>query len=86
MTGGQGGHGPKFFEIVGFSEVLMLRQKIFRLLLLVKALVSNFIGKSSNIAPLLYRYHDAPFVIPEAGKKITTSKNGGVRKRLDKHN
>ena len=77
---------PTFFEIVGFSEVLMLRQKIFRLLLLLKALVSNFIGKSLNIAPLFYRYPDAPFVIPEAGKRITISKIGGVRKRLDKHN
>ena len=36
-----GGHGPlNFLEIVGFSEILMLRQKIFELLLCVKIKVS----------------------------------------------
>ena len=42
-----------------FSEILMLRRKIFRLLLLVEIKVSNFIGKSLNLAPLLYRCHVA---------------------------
>ena len=33
-------------EIVGFSEILMFRRKIFGLLLLVEIKVLNFIGKS----------------------------------------
>ena len=46
MEGGQGGHGPcNFFEIVGFSEILMFRRKIFGLLLLVKIKFPHFIGK-----------------------------------------
>ena len=36
----------------------MLLRKIFRLLLLVQVKVLNFIGKSLNLAPILYRYHD----------------------------
>ena len=36
------GHGPlNFLEIVGFSEILMLRRKIFELLLCVKIKVST---------------------------------------------
>ena len=47
-----GGDRPsKFFEIVGYSETLMLRRKIFALLLLVKIKASNFIGKSLNLGP-----------------------------------
>ena len=37
MAGGQGDHGlPYFFEIVGLSEILIFRRKIFGLLLLIK--------------------------------------------------
>ena len=62
---GAGGHGPSnCFDIVGFSEILMLRRNIFELLLLIKAKVSNFIGKSLNLAPLLYRCHDVPEALP----------------------
>jgi len=46
----QGRCGPNFLEIVGFSEILMLRRKIFGLLLLVKMKGSNFIGESLNMA------------------------------------
>jgi len=61
--GGKGDHGSSnFFDIVGFSEILMLRRKIFGLLLLVRTKASNFVGKSMNLAPLLYRCHDAPEV------------------------
>ena len=49
---------PIFFEIVGFSAVLMFRGKIFGLLVFVKIEVSNFIGKSLNLAPLFCRCHD----------------------------
>ena len=37
----------------------MLRRKIFVLWLLEKTMVLNFIGKSFNLAPLLYRCPDA---------------------------
>ena len=47
--GGRGQRPPNFFEILGFSEILMFRRKMFGLLLLVK--VSNFIGKSLNLVP-----------------------------------
>ena len=43
-------YGPNFLEIVRFSEILMLRRKIFGLLLLVKMKGSNFIGESLNMA------------------------------------
>ena len=58
MAGGQGvPWHPNFFEIVGFSEIFLLRRKIFRILLLVKI----FIGKLLNLPPpLLYRYDDTP--------------------------
>ena len=60
MTVGKGAMvPPNFFEIFGFSEMLMLRQKTVGLLLLVKTKISNFIAKSLNLAPLLYRYHNA---------------------------
>ena len=42
---------PNFFEIVEFSEILMLRRKIYEILLLVQTKVSNFIGKSSTWPP-----------------------------------
>ena len=58
-----GGHGPpNCFKVVRFSKILMFHQKIFRLLLLVKVEVLNFIGKSLNMAPLLYRCHNTPLV------------------------
>ena len=48
---GAGDYGPpKFSEIIGYSEILMLRWKIFGLLLLVRTKVLNFIGKSLNLA------------------------------------
>ena len=59
----QGRHGraPFFKKIIVFSEILMLRRKILRLLLLVKTKIKvlNLIGKSLDLAPLLYRCHDA---------------------------
>ena len=59
--GGAGGYGPSsFFDVVGFSEILVLSRKVLGLLLLVKTKASNFIGKSLNLAPLLYRSHDNP--------------------------
>ena len=42
------------FDIARFSEILMLRRKIFEFLLLVKRKVSNFIGKPLSLAPLFY--------------------------------
>ena len=39
-----------FVEIVGFSEILMLRRNIFGLLLFVKIKVPGLIGKSLNLA------------------------------------
>ena len=42
-------YGPNFLEIVRFSEILMLRRKIFGLLLLVKMKGSNFIGESLSV-------------------------------------
>ena len=65
--GGRGdrGHGPSnFSNIVGFSEILMHCRKVFGLLLLVKTKVSNFIGKSLNLVPLLYKCHDSPVLNP----------------------
>ena len=50
---------PNFFEIIGFSIILMFCRKIVCLLLLVTTKVSNLIGKSLNLATLYYRYHDA---------------------------
>ena len=41
---------PIVFEIVGFSEILLLCRKIFWLLLLVNVKVANLIGKSLNLA------------------------------------
>ena len=56
----QGSHDPSnLFEIAGFSEILMFRQNIFGHPLLVKMTVSNFIGKSLKLVPLLYRCCDA---------------------------
>ena len=52
MVGGRGAWPPNSFEIVEFSEILMLRRNIFGLLLLEKVKVSNFIRKSLNLAPL----------------------------------
>ena len=52
MAGGQGGDGlPNLFKVVEFSEVLMFRRTIFRLLLLIKIKVLNFIGTSLNLTP-----------------------------------
>ena len=48
MAGGRG-HGPQLFGNCLISEMLF-HQKIFRLLLLVKIKVLNFIGKSLKIA------------------------------------
>ena len=39
-----------FFEIVKFSEIVMLRQEIFGLSLLIKIKVLNFIEKSLDLA------------------------------------
>ena len=39
MVRGLGGHGPLYFKIVGFSELLMLCWKMFKLFLVVKAKV-----------------------------------------------
>ena len=50
---------PNFFDIAGFSEIVMFRRKIFGTLLLVKIKVVNFIERSLNLPPpLLYRYND----------------------------
>ena len=46
-----GANVPMFFEIVRVLEILMLHWKIFRLLLLVKIKVTNFIENSSNLPP-----------------------------------
>ena len=54
-----GANVPIFFEIVRVLEILMLHWKIFRLLLLVKIKVTNFIENSSNLAPSFYRCHGA---------------------------
>ena len=43
---------PNVFEMVGFSETLMFRLKVFGLLLLVKIKSSKFIGKSLKLARL----------------------------------
>ena len=53
MAGGWGPWPHQFFKNVGFSDTLMLRRKMFRLLLLVKTKVSNSVGKSLNLAPAL---------------------------------
>ena len=42
---------PNFIKIVGFSEILIFRRKILRLLLLVMIKVLNFIRKVLNLAP-----------------------------------
>ena len=42
---------PNCFEIIGFSEILMFRRKIFGLLLLVKIKVPNIVGKSFELGP-----------------------------------
>ena len=79
MAGEGGDYGPSnFFDIVQFPEILMLRRKIFVLLLLVKTNFSNFIGKSLNLAPLLYRCHDAPGSIqqPFSNFLVTYLDNG----------
>ena len=41
---GQEDHGPQFFEIAGFSEILMFLRKIIGLLPMVKIKDLNFIG------------------------------------------
>ena len=43
----------KFFEIVGFSEIVMFCREIFGLLLLVKIKVFEFCRKSLKKAPSL---------------------------------
>ena len=48
--GAEGVMAPILFKVIGFSKVLMLRRKIFGLLLLVQIKVSHFIGKSLNLA------------------------------------
>ena len=40
------------FKIIGFSEIVICRRKIFGLLLLVKKRFRIFIGKSLNLAHL----------------------------------
>ena len=60
LARGQGGHGfSNFLEIGRFLETLMCHWTIIELLLLVKIKVSNFIGKSLNLSPLLCRDHGA---------------------------
>ena len=54
-----GAMAQTFFDIVGFSEILMFRRKILGLLLLVQVGVLNLIRKSLNLPPLLYRCQDA---------------------------
>jgi len=48
---GAGAMDPQIFEIVGVLEILIFRRKIFRVLLLLRIKVSNFIGKSLILAP-----------------------------------
>ena len=56
--GGQEGPCPlNFLDIVGFSEMLMARRKIFGILLLVKLKALKFIGKPLNLAPLQVPRH-----------------------------
>ena len=50
---------PNSFDIIGFSQIIMLRWKIFVLLLLGETKASNFIGKSLSMLAL-YTCHDAP--------------------------
>ena len=42
---------PNVLEVVGFSEILIFRRKIFGRLLLVKITLLHFIGKSLNFVP-----------------------------------
>ena len=66
MTGAEGAVSPPiFWEIVGFSEMLMHSSKNFILLLLVKMIVFNFIGKSLNLPP-----YPAIAMAPLAGNLI----------------
>ena len=51
--GGRKAIDPNFFKIVEFLEILGFSQKIFRLLLLVKIKVLNFIRNSLSLASLL---------------------------------
>ena len=50
---------PIFSKSSDFQTLLTFGQKICGLLRLVKIKVLNFIGKSLNLAPLLYRRRDA---------------------------
>ena len=53
----------------------MVCRKIFGLTLLIKIEAKNLIGKSLNLAPLLYRCHDAPkptTVMSRAGTHLRT--------------
>ena len=58
--GQKGPWPPHFFEIFGFSKLLMFHRNVFVLLLLVKIKILNFIRKYLNLAPLMYMCHDAP--------------------------
>ena len=60
----------------------MLRWKMSRLLLLVKAKVSNFIGKSLNLAPLLCRCHDAPAQLSLFRSKSSKLDESGLRNQF----
>ena len=60
MAGGQREPWPpNFFETIGFLEMVMFHQNLFRFLLLVKTKALQFIRESLNLAPLLCRCHDA---------------------------
>ena len=60
MDRGLGGHGSSnFFEIVGISEMLMFRRKIFGRFAAGKDKDFKFSQKSLNLDLLRCRYHDA---------------------------
>ena len=56
---GAWGLGPQLFPHCWIFGIVDVSLEIFGLLLLVKTKVLNFIRKSLNLAPLLYRFHDA---------------------------
>ena len=58
MAGSKGAMAPYILKIIEYSEILMCRAKIFRLLVLAKIKVLNYTGKSLNLAPLIYKCHD----------------------------
>jgi len=63
---------PYFFKIVGISEILMLPSENFRTFGVGNKKVLTIIGKSLNLAHLLYTCHD-DFVIIDTIITITTT-------------